>query len=413
MAVWCRTEKLEGLKARDKDNLAYGGKWAMHVVWVGNPPQQLNALVSTSGTKLQLPITPACYGDGSFNATIVLPHRRPPGGIVSSLRDTEQSPHDAADFYTPQGSHTWQPSLECSQGSDILSYVLWYEHEFLNGVYRTLWHLRAPLERLSRSYNAPDAADRNRVASIGLRALATTWHGRPDYWWALMIQSRASLFQSLPYLDIPTRYSQFGPYDREAGLAYVYTAGRWYGSSPATLSIGAVGQWGVDIPQMTRPLPDDGVLALDLVTLELSHRDSSGAGNITIPLLADPVGAVLDSDSPFLELPRSVCFDIADELDLHYIEESGLFVMDTSVIAHLSMLQPSLRFGLGGAGRREIYEDQMPAAQSGARLVIQLPFEALNHTLTYAGHEQLYFPIRIAEENRGIVLGRAIFQEIA
>lgn len=147
------------------------------------------------------------------------------------------------------------------------------------------------------------------------------------------------------------------------------------------------------------------------MTLDLVLRNSSGNGNTStsIPLIASPAQAVLDSASPLLELPKEVCFDIAKQLDLEYDNQTGRFDMSEPILTRLEDLRPSLRFGLG-------FEPKTDISFEGP-VETELPFEALSHMhipqiIDPNGRRKRYFPMRIANKDRGIVLGRAFFQEM-
>lgn len=182
------------------------------------------------------------------------------------------------------------------------------------------------------------------------------------------------------------------------------------GRRPASLYIGRVYPGVSDLGAyvLTRPLSFDGALMLDSLTVELNFRNLSGNGNASLPLISTPSSAILDSTLPFLDLPRSVCFDIAEALSLQYDGITGLFEMDEFVLSKLELLQPSLHFVLGMD--TESFTTPHPVE-------VQLPLEALNHLHApgLAGDDhrwKSYFPIRIAEEDKGIVLGRTLFQEM-
>lgn len=183
------------------------GNWPTLAVWLGDPPQLLNAYVSTSGTKLRVPIDSSCHE----NANVRLPdygrnewhHPRYYSG------DLPEAGQYARVQYIAQKSMTWESSVRCSKGSDILRGVLWRPQAQMDDVWLPMEQARVPVE------------ETDGIASIGMRAIAATWNGKQDYWWTLITQPMTSLLQSLPIL-FP------GIELQDAGFMYTYTLGAVY-----------------------------------------------------------------------------------------------------------------------------------------------------------------------------------------
>lgn len=141
---------------------------------------------------------------------------------------------------------------------------------------------------------------------------------------------------------------------------------------------------------------------MDILSMELIHLNSSRPSESTVLLISSPIKAVLDSTDPFLELPESVCFMLAEELNLDYVQETGLFLMDEPTQADLRSARPTLQLTLASVNDH----------REQTQFTVKLPFDALDHSLSYVDHMQPYFPIRIADSRNSAVLGRTIFQEM-
>lgn len=211
------------------------GNWSTYGVWLGDPPQLFHALVSTSGTALKIPISPLCHGDGAFegNASDDTSLRKRLLEWKLNLRDTMPDPRDATEYFVPQHSRTWQSTSGCSRGTDTVIAVMYEEVPRMVEVYQPTPEMRIPVERLDVP---PSAAYRSQIAFIGLGAVATYWNGERDYWWAVLIQSKASLFQSIPFLDFSDTLGRYQPVSGVHDTPiYTYTAGAWYRMSECYL----------------------------------------------------------------------------------------------------------------------------------------------------------------------------------
>lgn len=207
MALWSPINA-----ARSPDLQSFqDGSWHYLAVWLGDPPQLLNARVSTSGTTLQVPISSSCTGDGSSGDNVRLPDygRHDWHSYRYSAQEIPEDGRNAGVHYLPPSSQTWISISGCSRGSDILRGVLWTAVTQLYDVCAGMNKVRVPVEQ---TYG---------VAHIGMRAIATSWDGRQDYWWALMTQPMLSLFQSLPILS-------YGVLQRAPAFMYTYSAGATY-----------------------------------------------------------------------------------------------------------------------------------------------------------------------------------------
>jgi hypothetical protein len=127
-------------------------------------------------------------------------------------------------------------------------------------------------------------------------------------------------------------------------------------------------------------------------------RSIYGTENISI--LPTPISATLDSTLPFLELPEAACHNWQHTFGLQHDSETGFFVPNSTTLRILRELNTSVVLTLNGDNDPNPFD-------------IILPFEAFDHEIqtTFDSRTTPYFPIKAAEQNRGNVLGRVLFQE--
>lgn len=207
MALWAPMNSAKSSALQSFED----GDWHYLAVWLGNPPQLLNARVSTSGTTLQVPISASCTDDGSSGENVRLPDygRHDWHSPRYSAQEIQEDGRNAGVHYLPPSSETWKSTSGCSQGSDILRGVLWTAMPHLYDVWSAMEQIRVPVEQ---TYG---------ITHIGMKAIAANWRGRQDHWWALITQPMLSLFQSLPILS-------YGVAQRAPAFMYTYSAGAVY-----------------------------------------------------------------------------------------------------------------------------------------------------------------------------------------
>ena len=125
----------------------------------------------------------------------------------------------------------------------------------------------------------------------------------------------------------------------------------------------------------------------------------------------DSVSAIIDSSTPFLWLPQSVCDSFAENLGLSYNESLQLYTFDENPSQRDTLQKASLNFTFGLSN----------LASSTDIVNITLPYEAfdleatfpfLNYTTYGASNStKYYFPLKVATNEAQYTIGRAFLQE--
>ncbi|CAK4030215.1 Hypothetical predicted protein [Lecanosticta acicola] len=202
MAVWASHEAASPWPG------TFDGNWSTWGITLGRPAQKLWALHSSSGTTIQLPVSPSCSEtDLVFTPTYSLSEPVQPPTILKA--------------FDANSSETWEAGSRCGQGTDLLSDVFQEGHVSSRERYfRPALTFRAPLERLNTTYvEGPYETP----AFIGAGAIANTWDGQRDYVWDILRRVPKSLFQMIPFLRFQTFLL-----GRRLPVNYAYTAGAWY-----------------------------------------------------------------------------------------------------------------------------------------------------------------------------------------
>lgn len=197
--------------------------------------------------------------------------------------------------------------------------------------------------------------------------------------------------------------------------SYGYTAGASYRLKgvPASLTLG-----GIDANRFT---PNDmsftlGSAYAPIVAIN-SISVSSGADELPPNWSANPIGMMgaleaasftIDTSTPFLWLPESVCDKFAATLNLTYNDTLQLYFYDDSSSPEiLRSWDLTFNFSIGN----------LPGSEN---IHLSLPYDSLDVQLSYP-YPQLdadfsapptnYFPLRRATDNSEYIIGRAFLQE--
>ena len=110
----------------------------------------------------------------------------------------------------------------------------------------------------------------------------------------------------------------------------------------------------------------------------------------------------MDSTLPFLELPEEACNRWKDAFNLDYDAKRGLFYPSPITITQLRRRAPEVVLSIAA-----------PSNHSHSLSII-LPFASFDHTLQNDSKSDpiAYIPIKMANKERGVVLGRVLFQEM-
>lgn len=158
-----------------------------------------------------------------------------------------------------------------------------------------------------------------------------------------------------------------------------------------------LGGWDLSLAANPPPLSTHFGFSPDLnnlfvVKLDGLKLDTSSSA----PLLDETVDAVLDTATPYLELPQAICDRLASNFGLALNRTSGLFTVNESTHNKLRNLNPNVTFSLKNS------------ISSKNSIDITLPYSSFA-LLTNESIE--HFPIRVAENRSRAILGRTFFQE--
>ncbi|MCJ1271280.1 hypothetical protein MMC22_011180 [Lobaria immixta] len=202
--------------------------------------------------------------------------------------------------------------------------------------------------------------------------------------------------------------------------SYGYTAGAYYRLKhvPASLTLG-----GYDAKRFTSHNVSfnldpnfDPVVALNEITVTAAPLSTSkkstgwSANSVTLLGPADVALYTIDSSTPYLWLPESVCSQFEKQLGLKYDESVRLYTFDENSSQHDVLLNWNLTFEFTIAdlpGSSNSISLTLPYAAFDLELTY--PFPNLNLTPTSQGTK--YFPLRKAANDTQYVIGRAFLQE--
>ena len=126
---------------------------------------------------------------------------------------------------------------------------------------------------------------------------------------------------------------------------------------------------------------------------------------------ADRVSAIIDSSTPYLWLPQSVCDRFADSLGLSYNSTLDLYTFDSNASQHdtLENAQLTFTFSLSDvSSSSEVVNITLPYAAFDQQLTF--PFIA-NTSYGSPDSQKYYFPIRPATTEAQYTIGRVFLQE--
>jgi hypothetical protein len=137
------------------------------------------------------------------------------------------------------------------------------------------------------------------------------------------------------------------------------------------------------------------------------NEDTSGS-----PRVYPGFQALIDSSRAFLYLPSDACDNIAKEWGLTWDSKSQYYLVNDTMHKRNKIMQPFLRFNLGGTGPQALKPGKNTLKISGSTN-ITLPYDALIQPLDYpyVGKRKLFIPIRPSSDPETYVLGRVFLQE--
>jgi hypothetical protein len=135
-----------------------------------------------------------------------------------------------------------------------------------------------------------------------------------------------------------------------------------------------------------------------LLTLPLSSLVVSNALDGKSSPLTTQIQATINSTSPFLVLPKSICTDLSSSFGLSLDQATGLYLVKSTTHSLLQTLNTSLTFGFGNATK-------------GIDITLQYASLDLNASSPFYTEPTRYFPLRASDNDSAAVLGRAFLQE--
>ncbi|KAM3069397.1 hypothetical protein ACMFMG_005503 [Clarireedia jacksonii] len=194
--------------------------------------------------------------------------------------------------------------------------------------------------------------------------------------------------------------------------SYGYTAGAKYQQkgTPVSLTLGGYDENRLvahDVSFELNPSSQPQVYVNSI-----SVVSNTGSGNsINLVTTSDRISAIIDSSTPYLWLPPSVCNLFAAALGLTYNKTLNLYTFDANTSQHtnLSELEMNFTFQLSDLGSSvELVNITLPYAAFD----LQLTFPFIPNT-TYGSDDasKYYFPLAQASNEAQYTIGRAFLQE--
>ena len=350
------------------------GTWSSTRIRVGNPPQDVDVLVSTLVPETWVVSTTGC----TFNDPSDCSRDR------GSLFDSNSS--SSWDALNPQ---PFQLSAESNLGIDQAADNGFYGYDTLG---------------VSTPQSAGVTLDHQVIAAIstkdfylgnlGLSVTPIQFQNQnsPQAGFLPNLKTK-NLIPSLSY-----GYTAGAVYREYSRIRHFCTSEQCEGSNTtASLTLG-----GYDASRFTPNdlsfsfAPDDNRnLLVGLQSITFS--DSTSA---SIPLLPSGILTLIDSTVPHIWLPQEACQAFADAFQLTLDPLHSLYFVNETVHSKLVSENPSVTFQLGND------------ASGGAALNITLPYSSFDLNITsISTSSQRYFPLRQAANSGQYTLGRTFLQE--
>lgn len=148
----------------------------------------------------------------------------------------------------------------------------------------------------------------------------------------------------------------------------------------------------------------------------ISVASAASSNNWTAPVQlassADRISAVIDSSTPYLWLPQSVCDRFAQTLGLSFNSSLGLYTFDANSAQHDTLMnsQLSFTFTLSDVGTSPSSVN-ITLPYAAFDLQLSVPFPGLNATYGAPDSTKYYFPLKRATNEAQYTIGRAFLQE--
>ncbi|KAF3045859.1 hypothetical protein E8E12_000533 [Didymella heteroderae] len=143
------------------------------------------------------------------------------------------------------------------------------------------------------------------------------------------------------------------------------------------------------------PLTPDVIVGVQSISM------TSGNG-AKINLLSKGIKAIIDTNTPDIWLPSSVCDQFASALGLTYFPEADRYIVNETTRTTIRSSSPTFSFVIG------------TSTSGGSTVSIEIPYGAFDLQATYPifSTPTYYFPLRRAANESQFTLGRAFLQEV-
>ncbi|KAH6612371.1 aspartic peptidase domain-containing protein [Boeremia exigua] len=337
------------------------GSWSTFSLQVGTPPQPFQVLPSISGQTIYVPVDEDCapermnITDCGFKRGVGVVESRPSLGFQRNK------------------SSTWEGvgAYEMDLGSNLgLTGSAYYGYD---------------------NVIIGSSQDVLRVERPAVAAYAT-----PDFWIGQLGLSNSPVFMNEANQPI-SFLSMLKEKGNIPSLSFGYQAGSPVRLTKVTgsLILGGHDRSRQSNTSLTIPLNPGVVVGLQSISITTIDGTSK-------QVLSNGIIATIDTNTPDMWLPTSVCDELASQLGLTYSPETDRYVIYNEARSAIKSSSPTFSFVIGSS------------ATGGSTIPIEIPYTALDLQAAYPifSAPAYYFPIRRAANESQITLGRAFLQEI-
>ena len=342
------------------------GPWSTFTLQIGQPPQDVEVLVSTAG----------------YQTIAVLP-----GGCVKS--DPASCPADRGNLYDPTLSQAWRNNNVVANGTftlNLLNNLGYFDH----GKYG--------YDTVTLGWQGSDgpSLDSQIVAGIETKDFFLGFFG---------LTPRPTNFSTFNN-PTPSYVQNLKETDRIPSLSWAYTAGNQYrpGNVLGSLILG-----GYDAGKVSPSGASFEMNAVDqrdlTVDIESIIFDSGSSGTAKNDSKIDSIAAFIDSTVAELWLPENVCSEFEAAFHLTWNDTiQGYLVNDT---LHKTLQAENTSVTLSFTAPVSAETDNPKS------VVISLPYAAFDLTASYPllTNKSGYFPLQRAANASQYTLGRVFLQE--
>jgi hypothetical protein len=162
-----------------------------------------------------------------------------------------------------------------------------------------------------------------------------------------------------------------------------------------SLLLGGYDRSGHSNVTLIAPLAPDVIVGVQSISM-------TSANGVTTNLLSNGIKTTIDTSTPDIWLPTSVCDQFVLALGLTYFQEADRYIVNETTRAAIKSSSPTFSFVIG------------TSTSGGSTITIEIPYGDLDLQATYPifGTPAYYFPLRRAANESQFTLGRAFLQEV-